>query len=205
MASKYSIKRKIRNYWCVSLDDIKSIIDIFSQKFTNPTTKAFEADYESGNNIKLIDGTEFVQKLYTRHEEKDTLNELRVTFSELGEGKDEKSLSLNLNFKSSGNSSFSVFICNGNKSYKEWLRTTYTELNAKVKTFLLKSKYRSSFEKYSKSEIVFDQDGEIKKAVIKDNLIKSNITKARYKKIIVTVGIIILAGIIVGGVVYALR
>ena len=76
MSNKYNKTIKIKDYWCVSLEDIKSIVDVFSSRMKSPMRQDLNAIFESGHGLETNDLSEFINGLSKRYNEKDILNML---------------------------------------------------------------------------------------------------------------------------------
>ena len=170
MSNKYNKTIKIKDYWCVSLEDIKSIVDVFSSRMKSPMRQDLNAIFESGHGLETNDLSEFINGLSKRYNEKDILNKIEIYFSSFNKNKTEvdKILMLSFNFQYSGYSNINIIAYDDDNSYKDWVLGSLDEIERKINTLEIEDKYKKDYEKYSKDKLIFDPDGKIKKEIIKD-------------------------------------
>ena len=168
MATVNYTKKIELKYWCVSLEDIKKISNIISQRMK--TDQRFSAGFESGLTIETTNINEFLIALELKTGEKEILEEIKIYSSKSNQTlKKRKTILLKFDFKYSLNwSSCNVITEDEDGSLKDWALGTYEEIGSLTKSLEIDNKYKNYYEKRAKDKLLFDPYNKLKEEIMNE-------------------------------------
>jgi hypothetical protein len=178
------------SYWCVSINDIKTVFDFFDKRISDSKIKSIdlEADFTSGNSIRVKKIEDFLNKIKLRVREKENLIrvEMQIFYHDLSHEK-LKDLFLRINFDRNW-TEFEVRASDCDGSLKDWVDGTYEEMLRIKNRFEMEKKYRKYFLEKVKNKnstleyyLIFDPFKKIEKQIMEEFDIEEK-TKKEYRE-----------------------